>query len=60
MDQLTSQSTRETVAAPTDTEVNMRTWVFVAELTFAFVLVGQILSGFFAGIAFLTFGWWAY
>jgi hypothetical protein len=23
-------------------------------------LVGQILSGFFAGIAFLTFGWWAY
>jgi aquaporin Z len=26
-------------------------WVF---------LVGQILSGFFAGIAFLTFGWWAY
>ncbi|WP_051469004.1 aquaporin [Mycolicibacterium tusciae] len=26
-------------------------WVF---------LVGQTLSGFFAGIAFLTFGWWAY
>ena len=23
-------------------------------------LVSQIVSGFFAGIAFLTFGWWAY
>ena len=38
MDQLTSRSAREPVTAPTDTKVNMRTWV-VTEVIGTFTLV---------------------